>query len=563
MTKLGKRIFTIILCVLVVAAVAFFAESYITMLGFEKEVKQSARDCIEQLSKSIDGDKLSKLIAEKSSNLPEYIELQKEMSFEKSKSIARNFYTLMKVDKSSGKFLVDVSVEPSEFLDEYELNNDMLNAFEGKVVVTEKPYTDIYGTYYSAYIPIKNSSNQIVAIAGIDVDGKLFVEIQRTMLFNICFTVIALLTLILPVIYLFSRGISKNIMKIKCTLNKMSMGDMTEDLTVNTKDEFGEIACSINEVRHSLKDLVGKVMDASLNIDQVTNHVNEKINNLNNDMDEVSTVIEELSASIEETASSAEEMCETSKNIEDVVVDINNKTQEISIKSTGISNNVKDIILNSEECRIDIVQMYKEQQKQLKTSIEKAKSVRQISELSNSILQISNQTNLLSLNASIEAARAGEAGKGFAIVAEEIKKLAEQTSDTINKIQSVTNGIISSVDELTENSNHMIEFIEDRILSDYEKFIQTCKLYGMDADYYKSFSDTLIITSNNLLEMSMNVMKIINGVAVASAQGSEGTMEIVSQVVNVNEKSNDVLKEARKASEVSHKLINEISRFKI
>jgi methyl-accepting chemotaxis protein len=204
-----------------------------------------------------------------------------------------------------------------------------------------------------------------------------------------------------------------------------------------------------------------------------------------------------------------------------------------------------------------------ETEKQLKSSIEKAKSVSQINELSNIILQIGTQTNLLSLNASIEAARAGEAGKGFIIVANEIKKLAEQSNDTISKIQSVTDMILSSVDELTENSNHMIGFIEDRILSDYDTLIQTSKQYGVDADYYKAFSDDLNITSNDLLGMVTNVMKTINGVAAAAGQGAEGTTEIANQVSNANDKTNDVLKEARLASENSQKLINEISRFKI
>lgn len=563
MSKLGVKIFLMIFLVLSLAAIIFATESFITMNSFEKKIKNSALECSTELMSAIDGDKLGIIVSEKSTDIQEYQDVLESMSQAKSKSVARNFYTLMKVDDNNGEFLVDVSVEASAFLDKYELNDDMKKAFQGDTVISREPYTDEYGTFLSVFVPIKNSNGEIVAIGGIDVDASLFQGIKHTTFINIMVAIVGMMILFLPFIFLYSIKLGNNIKKIKNTLGKMGNGDLTEELSIHTRDEIEEIAYSINEVQHSLKELVGKVTDTSIDIEQITDVVKEKVNELNDEVQDVSAITEELSASIEETAASAEEMSDISKDIEKTVISITAKAQEMDAKSTDINDNVQSVMRESEINRHETIQMYTETEHKLKGSIEKAASVYQISELSDSILQITAQTNLLSLNASIEAARAGEAGKGFSIVAEEIKKLAEQSSQTISKIQSVTDIILSSVNELTENSNYMLRFIENRILKDYETLVQTSKQYSKDASYYKACSTDLHTDSEELLMLVQNVVKVISGVAGAAAQGAEGTMDIANRVSGVNAKSYDVLNEALLAKDGSQRLIQEITRFKI
>ncbi len=106
--------------------------------------------------------------------------------------------------------------------------------------------------------------------------------------------------------------------------------------------------------------------------------------------------------------------------------------------------------------------MYKTNEKELSEAIEKSKSVEKINVLSEAILKITEQTNLLALNAAIEAARAGEAGKGFSVVAEEIRKLAEESNNTANEIQEITKIVVNAVENLANNSNKILTFIDGK-----------------------------------------------------------------------------------------------------
>lgn len=563
MSKFGIKILKMMLLILISIAIILISVNFFMFEKFETDIKDSATQCVIKLNSSIDSNDLEKIIKEKSKDSEEYKSVLNSMVSAKSESIARNFYILIKTDGKDAKFLLDVSVDASEFLEDYAMDSEMEEAFGDKVTVSEESLTDDYGTFITACAPIKNSAGEVIAISGVDIDTSMFENIRRDLIKIIIFTIIILSIISVAMVYVFSNKVSKNIKKIQYALGKMKDGDFTYNVELKTKDELEDIAVSINKVKNSLKELIGNVVVVAKDIDDVIDTVNTKMGDLNIDIEEVSINTEDLSANIEETAASAEEMAGCSKEIGDVVNTIAEKSQGISDKATAISEKAKNIMGISEANQKQTEKMFLETDIRLKHSIEKAKAVEQINVLSDSILDITSQTNLLALNAAIEAARAGEAGKGFSVVADEIRKLAEESSEAISKIQNVTHIIVMSVEELADNSQNMLDFIENKVLKDYETLIDISHQYNKDALYYKDFSLELNNVSEDLLFSVDNMIKTIEGVAGAATEGATETAAIADRVSDVNSKSGDIFEETSKAKISSEKLKDDISKFNI
>jgi methyl-accepting chemotaxis protein len=266
---------------------------------------------------------------------------------------------------------------------------------------------------------------------------------------------------------------------------------------------------------------------------------------------------------MEETAASMEEMNATSVTIEeeigrvsDKVVNGKNIASEIMLRAEGL----KKVALESQSTAIEI---YENANKKLRQSIEKAAAINEIKVLSQTILSITAQTNLLALNASIEAARAGEAGRGFAVVANEISNLASSSKKAVSQIETISNDISLTVGEIVDDSKKLLDFMDTKVIKDYEVLVTTGEQYNSDANVIEGIVAEINNSAAQLNESIIFIRKAIEEVTVSSQEGSKGSADIADKSSSILNKTNEVLEQANKNKKISEALNDVVQFFQI
>ncbi|HCW54723.1 MAG TPA: methyl-accepting chemotaxis protein, partial [Clostridium sp.] len=229
----------------------------------------------------------------------------------------------------------------------------------------------------------------------------------------------------------------------------------------------------------------------------------------------------------------------------------------------NIESHSSEIYKNAISSKNNVLSLYNSCSKNLKDSIEKVKTIDNITQMSNLILSIAEQTSLLSLNAAIEAARAGEHGKGFSVVASEIGNLANQTAETVNEILRITGDVENAFSKLTNNSKDMLSFINDIVTPDYKAFVKVSEQYGSDADNIEKLSNKLAEMSGNIKVIIDEVAKTVESIADSSQNTSENSGEIVNGMNEVSDILDNISKMVVTEKEVSSSLNDLVKKFKL
>jgi len=382
-----------------------------------------------------------------------------------------------------------------------------------------------------------------------------------TMTISISFILLGLLFA-----FLISETISKPIKLAVNHLNFVSTGDFTMELSkkfMSRKDEFGSLAKSIDIMQNSIKGVVNSVKEEAANVSKLIDNSIGSMSNLGLQIEDVSATTEEMSAGMEEMAASAEEMNATSVEIGEAMVSIAAQAKDGAATAEEISNkasHLNESFIDSKESAFNV---FFEVKDKLEKALSDAKSVEEINVLADAILQITSQTNLLALNAAIEAARAGEAGRGFAVVADEIRKLAETSNKTAIQIQTITNNVVQSVENLAENSNSLLSFVSTDVDKDYRLMLDTTLEYKNDAGYFASMVGAFSSTAEALSSAVENMARTISEITTSNNEAAEGTQNIAQKTSVVVEYSNDVLAQSERTKDSANNLMNAVSKFKV
>ncbi len=340
-------------------------------------------------------------------------------------------------------------------------------------------------------------------------------------------------------------------------------GDLTQEIKIDSRDEIGELVVSVNKFIGNLRTIMTEVNVCSKNVELAAAAVSDSLIHLNEAVEDTSATVEEISAGMEETAAAAEEVNASSSEIENAIEAMAQRAQQGAEAAKQINSRAGELKVNSEASQKTGNEIYKDVRQGLEASIERSRAIERIGVLSEAILQISSQTNLLALNAAIEAARAGEAGKGFAVVADEIRKLAEDSKNTVNEIQVVTRDVVSAVEDLSDSSKSIISFIDNNVMNDYKTMIQTGEAYSSDAIYVDDLVSDFSATAEELTASVEGIINAINEVSKTVNEGAAGTQNIAEKSTDILLKVNDVQKQMDISSTNARKLKDVVSKFKV
>lgn len=342
-----------------------------------------------------------------------------------------------------------------------------------------------------------------------------------------------------------------------------SGGDLTARVDFSGKDEIGSISQSFNKVLESLQAIMISIKEEADHVLEASSSMSTEMNSLDVSIEEISATTEEISAGMEETAAASEEMNATSEEIESAVEAIATRAQEGAVSAGEIrdrANSLKTVAIASQKKATEI---YRNTRADLLDAIEQSRSVDKIGELSESIMDITEQTNLLALNSAIEAARAGEAGKGFAVVAGEIKKLADDSKNTALEIQNIIGTVVSSVQNLANSSQEILEFINNQVVSDYDMLVETGNKYSGDTEMVENLVNELSATSEELLASIHTMIRAIGEVNNATNDSAAGITDIATGSTEMLNMSKEMVSQIEKSKKSVENLFAKIGNFKL
>ncbi len=299
-------------------------------------------------------------------------------------------------------------------------------------------------------------------------------------------------------------------------------GDLTKRVTILSNDEIAALGNGINIFMDKLQSIFKMITTNTQKMDQVVNQVLDSVQTSNGSATDLSALTEELAATMEAMSSNAYVINSNAESVKEEVNvialktnEISNYTKEMKQHADGMENMAHS---NMESTSIKVSEILTV----LNKAIEESKSVSQINALTDDILNIASETNLLALNASIEAARAGEAGRGFAVVASEISQLAADSQEAANKIQQINSIVTKAVNNLSENANGMVHYMNDSILPEFESFVQSGSEYKRNATYIEGVMEEFTLKTESLQKAVEEIADSIDTIASAIDEGVNG-----------------------------------------
>ncbi len=480
--KLGAKI---TLTTMVIAVVVSLLVGIISINYMEESLLNASRAqsvaMAESAANTIDGDQIAKIQVgdEETENYKQVLE--QLQGFLVSEDI-EYIYTMREAD-GVVQFVVDADTEEGAAIgEEYETYDKIDIALGGETSMDDEVTTDEWGSYYSAFAPIFDSEGNVVAIVGVDcsvdsIDAKISDMTKTLVIIEIICIIVAFV-----ISMLMGRLMARNVLTINRKMEELAGtdGDLTQEIKIHSGDEIENVASSFNSFMVKLRSMMLSVKDNGDKLEKATNQTNRELQEATDELNHISGALNDMTQSMQNTSESVLEIEEAAMAVKNMSAELYRQTKSGAEYASGVSQAADEARNTCQESKARMYDIVGEMTDVLSDKIEASKQIAKIIDLTKDILAISEQTQMLALNASIEAARAGEGGKGFAVVASEVSKLADATTQTAMEIENINQFTVETVNDLVGISSELVGYVKDVISSDYDTMVGIGEAYHDD-----------------------------------------------------------------------------------
>lgn len=384
-----------------------------------------------------------------------------------------------------------------------------------------------------------------------------------TCTFTIAVSIIALLFVVFAVVTMVIKPLLRTQKEINGIIVNIDnkKGDLTQRVTPINNAEVDAVGKGINVFMTKLQAIFKAVVTNSARMERVVDNVRQSVQTSNSSVSDLSALTEELSATMQDISENASVINTNTDNVAKEVELIAEKTDEL----TGYTKDMKAHAQSMESVARTNMESTDRKVSEilevLQKAIEDSNSVKQVNSLTNDILNIASQTNLLALNASIEAARAGEAGRGFAVVASEISQLAAASQEAANNIQRINAVVTNSVTNLSDNANGLVSYINDSILPEFERFVESGVEYNDKASFIEGTMTDFKEKTDSLKQSMLEISSSINTISHAINEGVNGVVSAADSTQLIVEDMDNISHKMDENYEIADSLKKETSIF--
>lgn len=572
MKKINKRTFSIkvkislgmILCTLAACLLIGFISMIQAQNNLLAQSQEYTRNIAEIAAKNIDGDLLSSLQPGDEGTEAYQTILNELLNFLIGSDI--EFIYTMRMEGNDLQFVVDADLEDGAAIGEsYESYEKIEEAFAGNITIDNEISHDKWGSFYSAFAPIYNSSHNVVGIVGVDCSVEAIYSQKQTFLQGLLLVEIACVMISIILSLLVSSVLAKNVRAINDKMRELAEneGDLTKQIEIKSSDEVGSTADYLNSFLQNLHDIMVSIKDGEKTLLDMSAQINNNMSTSAEDINQITVTMDEMAKQTEHIRDLTVLISRNASDSNDLTASILQETQEKAAYVEDVSKKASDLEKNAVAAKKNMQLIVKQAGGELEKKIEEAKQVERIQTLTSQIVEISSQTNLLALNASIEAARAGEMGKGFAVVATEIGKLAGESAETASEISEINSLITHLVQDLSAASFHLLNTVNTQVMRDYDTLVHTGKEYNQDALMFRqqmlSFSGYM-----KQLQVSMSeILQSVEEITVGMEQEAEGARKSSERVNEINSKIQTIRQSAAVNEEIVQSFDKSIAQFKL